>query len=190
MKNIFKIVESEEGRIFYILKYTKSDGSDTIICVTKHHNDLYIKFIDIMNIIDYKVNTVKIYRRMDMAGVKYFKQPCGDPGTYEIDTQFIRVDNIFKWLTGSTKSEAKPLLRFIASEIVPDKEKFEDFTKPEPEESGWNLTPYKDKSYDKDDDIPDPIPEPINVTRMAEEILSDNRMKELLVQLIKEYLSK
>lgn len=182
MKNIFKIVLSEEGRVFYILKYTKSDGYETVICVTKHHDDLYIEFNDIINITDYKVISATMYRRMDMKGVKYFKRPCGDSGSYDIDAEFIRVDNVFKWLTGSTKSEAKPLLSFITSDIIPDKEKFEDFTKPEPKENGWNFTPYKDEDND--------LPEPINVTRMAEEILADNRMKELLVQLIKKYLTK
>lgn len=190
MKNTFKIVESEEGRVFYILKYIKSDGSDTVICVTKHHDDLYIEFNDIINIIDYKVCTVKIYRRMDMTGVKYFKQPSGDSGTYEFDTQFISIDNVRKWLTGSTKPEAKPLFKFLTYGVATKKDQFENFTKPEPEESGWNFTPYKDKNEDEGDDKDDDIPEPINVTRMAEEILSDNRMKDLLIQLIKEYLSK
>lgn len=181
MKNIFKIVESEEGRVSYILKYTKSDGSDTVICVTKHHGDLYIKFNDIINIIDYKVNTVKIYRRMDMDGVKYFKQPSGDSGTYEIDHQFIRVDNIFKWLTGSTKSEARPLLRFIASEIVSDKEKFEDFTKPEPEESGWNFTPYKDKG-DDDEEVD------IDIESLTDTILSNSGVRKAIMNVLKNKL--
>ena len=182
IKNFFKVTISDKGRVFYILKYTKSDGYETVLCVTKHHNDLYIKFDDIINITDYRIISATMYRRMDMKGVKYFKQPCGDPGTYEIEAQFIRVDNVFKWLTGSTKPEAKLLLNFINSSIVPDKEKFENFIESKSRENDWNSLLYKNQKNN--------IPEPINVTRMAEEILADVRMRDLLVELIKDYLTK
>ena len=179
IKNFFKITISEEGRVFYILKYTKSDGYETVLCVTKYHNDLYIKFDDIINITDYRVISATMYRRMDMKGVKYFKQPCGDPGTYEIEAQFIRVDNVFKWLTGSTKPEAKLLLNFINSSIVPDKEKFEDFTKPKPEESGWNFTPHKDNSDNNNE---------IDIEALTDSILSNSGVKKAIMNVLKSKL--
>ena len=161
------------------MKYTKSDGYETVLCVTKYHNDLYIKFDDIINITDYRVISATMYRRMDMKGVKYFKQPCGDPGTYEIEAQFIRVDNVFKWLTGSTKPEAKLLLSFIDSNIVPDKEKFEDFNESESRKNDCNFFPYKDDSDDNNE---------IDIEALTEAILSNSDVRKAIMNVLKSKL--
>jgi hypothetical protein len=179
IKNFFKVTISEEGRVFYILKYTKSDGYETVLCVTKHHGDLYIEFMDIINITSYKVISATMYRRMDMKGVKYFKQPCGDSGTYEIDAEFIRVDNVFKWLTGSTKPEAKLLLSFIDSNIVPDKEKFEDFNESESRKNDYNFFPYKDNSDDNNE---------IDIEALTDAILSNSGVRKAIINVLKSKL--
>lgn len=177
--DIFKIIESKEGRVFYILKYKKSNGEETILCVTKYNGDLYVEFRDVINITEYKMVSAIIYRKMDMTGVKHFKQPVGDSGSYECNSQFIRIDNIRTWLSGSTKSEAKPLLKFINSQVITNKEIFENFT-------GFTDT---NTTGEKEYTVDPPAPT-INSNKIIEEILGDNRVKNLLVQIVEEYLNK
>ena len=178
--DILKIVKSKEGRVFYILNYKKSNEKETIVCVTKHNGDLYVEFRDVINITEYKIISATMYRKMDMTGVKHFKQPVGDSGTHEYNSQFIRVDNIRKWLSGSTKSEAKPLLKFINSQVITNKEIFEDFTNFT--DAVTNITGEKDYTIDP------PAPT-INSDTMIEKILGDSRVKNLLVQIVEEYLN-
>ena len=177
--DIFKIIESKEGRVFYILNYRKSNGKETILCVTKHNGDLYVEFRDVINITEYKMVSAIMYRKMDMTGVKHFKQPVGDSGSYECNSQFIRVDNIKTWLSGSTKSEAKPLLKFINSEVIANKERFENAVTTD---AVTNTTGKKEYTIDP------PAPT-INSDTMIEKILGDSRVKNLLVQIVEEYLN-
>ena len=135
--------------------------------------------MDIINIASYKVISATMYRRMDMKGVKYFKQPCGDSGTYEINVEFIRVDNVFKWLTGSTKPEAKLLLSFIDSNIVPDKEKFEDFNESESRKNDYNFFPYKDNSDDNNE---------IDIEALTDAILSNSDVRKAIINVLKSKL--
>lgn len=178
--DIFQIVKSKEGRVFYLLDYIKTNGGKAILCVTKHNGDLYVDLRDVISIIEYKSVTISVYRKMDMTGVKYFKQPVGNSGTYEYNSKFIRVDNIRMWLSGSTKSEAKPLLNFITTQVIANKERFENAVTTG---TVTNITGEKDYTIDP------PAPT-INSDTMIEKILGDSRVKDLLVQIVEEYLNK
>lgn len=173
----FKTIESREGRIFYILDYEKTNGKKTILTFTKDCGELYVEFIDIVNITEYKIISATMYKKMDMTGVKHFQQPVGNSGLHECKSQFISVDNVNKWLVDSTKPEAKPLIKFINYVNTNYKEKFEDFT-----DTVTNTTGEKDYTIDP------PAPE-INSNKMIDKILGDSRVKNLLVQIVEEYLN-
>ena len=163
IKQPIKTQESEAGRVFYLLEYIRSDNIHLDkLTMTKYGNKLYIKTQDLLDVANYIQPSVKMYRFMNRSQIIDFIHP---EKNYERPSEFISIQNAVKWLTGSSKKEAKYIVKFL-HEV---NERIDDFVE------------VVSTGYIEDKDESENI---------AEYILSDSRFKDIISKLIKEYLSK